>query len=852
MMLGCYALLLASSSVPQASAAPGTLLRTVSFTIPGGAANGTQCASGIGTSVTLVPGRLVGLTQPVLLVTSCFVFTAGDPDAATLYFIDPANGNVVKTLTTTPTPPNGWGSLAFRGDKGDILGCGNHFNETHSLYSIDISVFNTVVDGTATFLFDAQPGDAICDGVAWDSVDKKIYQSPDVSPTFYRFNPASATPSTPEASFAVPTDCPNSGVAVGGSSIFLACNGNLKIYQVEKANPANVIRSFASAGTRTEDLECDPVTFSSIGKDAMWSKDAFTNTMFAFEIPLGTCGAAGGAPVLVPAACHGGGDITIDTDRDGLPDCWEDGSVWPDGLPGIDFDGDGVRDLVLCVDENNNGVFEPLLGECASPTRKDLFLKIAWMENHQPDFTNVIKKVIDAFASAPVSNPSPTPNGIRLHVEVSPPTEAIPHNDNLAFEPCTLPAAAGVDDFDLLKKQHFGTGAAQKANPKALNAKALAFRFMMIGHNLLGLGSQSGCSELPGNDSVVSLGSWEFLPGGHNTGTPEQQFGTIMHELGHALNLRHGGGDGDNCKPNYLSVMSYSRQMISNSLGGVNYSDRALPTLNESNLNEAAGIGGQPGSLAVVPVTGNSPTLAFGDQPIDWNNTPPANETGVARDINFLVGATLPVGIVPGCAASGLTMLAGYNDWGNIQYNLRASLDFADGVRVTPHELIELTREEAFVISPDTDGDGVPNAFDNCPFDFNPDQADSDGNGIGDACPIIPVAIDIKPGAFPNTINLTSSGVIQVAILSSPTFDARLVNPATVTLTGAKVKLTGKAGKFSCSAHDVNGDGLVDLLCHVKTNQFALEPGSTVAVLEGRTTTNRAIRGEDSIQIVPK
>ena len=95
------------------------------------------------------------------------------------------------------------------------------------------------------------------------------------------------------------------------------------------------------------------------------------------------------------------------------------------------------------------------------------------------------------------------------------------------------------------------------------------------------------------------------------------------------------------------------------------------------------------------------------------------------------------------------------------------------------------------------------------------------------------------------------SSAVMVNVPSTPAV-VDVVNPATVTLTGAKVKLTGKAGKFSCSAHDVNGDGLVDLLCHVKTNQFALEPGSTVAVLEGRTTTNRAIRGEDSIQIVPK
>jgi len=36
--------------------------------------------------------------------------------------------------------------------------------------------------------------------------------------------------------------------------------------------------------------------------------------------------------------------------------------------------------------------------------------------------------------------------------------------------------------------------------------------------------------------------------------------------------------------------------------------------------------------------------------------------------------------------------------------------------------------------SADADGDGVPEAADNCPGTSNPDQADSDGDGIGDAC----------------------------------------------------------------------------------------------------------------------
>jgi hypothetical protein len=35
---------------------------------------------------------------------------------------------------------------------------------------------------------------------------------------------------------------------------------------------------------------------------------------------------------------------------------------------------------------------------------------------------------------------------------------------------------------------------------------------------------------------------------------------------------------------------------------------------------------------------------------------------------------------------------------------------------------------------PDADGDGVPDASDSCPRDYNPDQLDSNGNGTGDAC----------------------------------------------------------------------------------------------------------------------
>jgi hypothetical protein len=42
--------------------------------------------------------------------------------------------------------------------------------------------------------------------------------------------------------------------------------------------------------------------------------------------------------------------------------------------------------------------------------------------------------------------------------------------------------------------------------------------------------------------------------------------------------------------------------------------------------------------------------------------------------------------------------------------------------------------EYAGLVLEDTDQDGVPDPSDNCPNDYNPDQADTDQNGIGDEC----------------------------------------------------------------------------------------------------------------------
>lgn len=124
------------------------------------------------------------------------------------------------------------------------------------------------------------------------------------------------------------------------------------------------------------------------------------------------------------------------------------------------------------------------------------------------------------------------------------------------------------------------------------------------------------------------------------------------------------------------------------------------------------------------------------------------------------------------------------------------------------------------------------------------------GQFIGPATIAIRVAIDIKPGSFPNSINLGSGGTVPVAIFSTTTFDATTVELTTVTLASAPIRLTGK-GTPMASFQDVNGDGLLDLVVHVSTEALQLSETDVEAVLEGGTSGGTAIRGVDSVRVVP-
>lgn len=113
------------------------------------------------------------------------------------------------------------------------------------------------------------------------------------------------------------------------------------------------------------------------------------------------------------------------------------------------------------------------------------------------------------------------------------------------------------------------------------------------------------------------------------------------------------------------------------------------------------------------------------------------------------------------------------------------------------------------------------------------------------------VPIDIKPGSDPNCINPGSGGKIPVAILTTKTFDATTVDPASVLLDGAPVAFEDGSNEPMAHIDDVNHDGFDDLMLQFENTNAAYEDGESIATLTGETVDGTPITGTDTICIVP-
>lgn len=107
------------------------------------------------------------------------------------------------------------------------------------------------------------------------------------------------------------------------------------------------------------------------------------------------------------------------------------------------------------------------------------------------------------------------------------------------------------------------------------------------------------------------------------------------------------------------------------------------------------------------------------------------------------------------------------------------------------------------------------------------------------------IAIDVMPGVFPKTINPRSTARIPVAILSTPDFAPdQQIDKASITFGP-----TGDERSLSfCSADEVNGDGIPDLVCHFEIAR-AFAPVHTEGILRAMNVNRFHLEGRATVSV---
>jgi titin len=117
------------------------------------------------------------------------------------------------------------------------------------------------------------------------------------------------------------------------------------------------------------------------------------------------------------------------------------------------------------------------------------------------------------------------------------------------------------------------------------------------------------------------------------------------------------------------------------------------------------------------------------------------------------------------------------------------------------------------------------------------------------------VGIDVRPNDPANRVNLNSNGVLAVAVLTTPAFDAATVDTSDLAgLRFGDATGTARVAPVRAALEDVDGDGDLDLLLFFSVRQIresgALTVTTTRAELTGFTTDGTPFRGVDLVSVV--